>query len=226
MARPLTDKRYLYPEETAGTVTDYIYHGRALATLPTPPSGITLTNSSPSIGWIRLEIEPGTLGVSSWNGKVEFSGDTEFTIFVDIVAMADRFKIVPSCCTGNRNIMWFNRFGGYQNWNFDVKRTDSINLQGEEVTFEDDLDLVSASVGKVYPGEAIDTLMGNKNHIDVVSRMKYALRHWLYNSTTGDFDTPIKMIRESFDKYNNGRGNRFFDFGFKYLKRREEVQRG
>jgi len=225
MARPLTDKRYLYPEETAGTVTDYIYHGRALATLPTPPTGITLTNSNPSVGWIRVQITPSTLVASSWSGVVDV-GDQTFTIYVNTVAMADRFKIVPSCCTGNRNIMWFNRFGGYQNWNFDVKRTDSINIQGEEVTFEDDLDLVSASVGKVYPGEAIDVLMGNKNHIDVVSRMKYALRHWLYNSTTGDFDTPIKMLRESFDKYNNGRGNRFFDFGFKYLKRREEVQRG
>jgi hypothetical protein len=221
---PLTSKRYLTIAELAGTQTYYVYYGSNTISLPTVPSGITLTNNNPSAGYFRVQITSTTLGVFS-NSYVYATVDgVDYKLYFDVVGVDTRFKIVPSCCTDNRNIMWFNRYGGFQNWNFTRKRTDSINMEGTESTYENDLDITTADIGKVYPTESIDVLIG-KAHIDVVSKLKYSIRHYLYNDVTGAFDTQIKVVRESFDKYNNG-GNRYFDFGFKYYKQRLNVQCG
>lgn len=218
---PLTNKRYQGIAELAGTITYYVYYGSNTISLPTVPSGITLTNNNPSAGFFRVQIVATTLGVFSNS----YTYATGYKLYFDIVSIANRFKIVPSCCTDNRNIMWLNRYGGFQNWNFTLKRTDSIDAEGSEVNYESDLDLITADIGKIYPSESIDCLL-NKNYINVVSKLKYSIRHYLYNTTDEGFTTQVKVIRESFDKYDNGRGNRFFNFGFKYYKQRLEVQCG
>ena len=217
----ITSKRYLTIAELAGTLTYYVYYGSETISLPSVPSGITLTDATPSAGYFRVQITSTTLGVFS-NSYVYATVDgVDYKLYFDVVGIDTRFKIVPACC--DRNIAWFNRYGGFQNWAFSRKRTDGINIEGDEGIFENDLTLTTSDVGKVYPVESIDVLIG-KNHIDVVSKLKYSIRHYLYNDTTGAFDTQIKVVRESFDKYNNV--NRYFDFGFQYYKERLQVQCG
>lgn len=215
----ITSKRYLTIAELAGTLTYYVYYGSETISLPTVPSGITLTDATPSAGYFRVQITSTTLGVFS-NSYVYATVDgVDYKLYFDVVSIDTRFKIVPACC--DRNIAWFNRYGGFQNWAFSRKRTDGIEIEGDEGIFENDLTLTTSDIGKVYPVESIDVLIG-KNHIDVVSKLKYSIRHYLYNDVTGAFDTQIKVVRESFDKYNNV--NRYFDFGFKYYKERLNVQ--
>lgn len=220
----ITSKRYLTIAELAGTLTYYVYYGSETISLPTVPSGITLTDNNPSAGYFRVQIVSTTLGVFSNSYTYATIDGIDYKLYFDVVSMDTRFKIVPSCCTDNRNIMWFNRYGGFQNWNFTRKRTDSISIEGDEGIFNNDLNLTTSDVGKVYPMETIEALIG-KAHIDCVNKLKYSIRHYLYNETTGAFDTQIKVVRESFDKYNNG-GNRYFDFGFQYYKQRLPVQCG
>jgi len=220
----ITNKRFLTIAELAGTLTYYVYYGSETISLPTVPSGITLTDATPSAGYFRVQITSTTLGVFSNSYTYATVYGVDYKLYFDVVSIDTRFKIVSTCCTDNRNIMWFNRYGGFQNWNFTRKRTDSVAIEGDEGIFNNDLDLTTSDVGKVYPTESIDVLIG-KAHIDCVSKLKYSIRHYLYNEETGAFDTQIKVVRESFDKYNNG-GNRYFDFGFKYYKQRLEVQCG
>ena len=217
----ITNKRFLTIAELAGTLTYYVYYGSETISLPTVPSGITLTDANPSAGYFRVQITSTTLGVFSNSYTYATVSGVNYKLYFDVVSIDTRFKIVPSCCTDNRNIAWFNRYGGFQNWNFVKKRTDGIEIEGNESVFENDLTLTTSDVGKVYPVESIDVLIG-KSHIDVVSKLKYSIRHYLYNSETDAFDTQIKVVRESFDKYNNV--NRYFDFGFKYYKERLNVQ--
>ena len=217
----ITSKRYLTIAELAGTLTYYVYYGSETISLPSVPSGITLTDATPSAGYFRVQITSTTLGVFSNSYVYATIDGVDYKLYFDVVGIDTRFKIVPACC--DRNIAWFNRYGGFQNWNFSRKRTDGINIEGDEGTFENDLTLTTSDIGKVYPVESIDVLIG-KNHIDVVSKLKYSIRHYLYNDETGAFDTQIKVVRESFDKYNNV--NRYFDFGFQYYKERLNVQCG
>lgn len=178
---------------------------------PTVPSWITISdNTTDNI--ITFTFTSPTTGEY---GAYDFKA---FSLYITVVAA--QYIEIPSCCTGNLNIAWLNRLGGWQNWNFLKKRTFTVDV-GTGTTFEtSDNIMYYSGIAGVYEGEEVVADVFSKDWYDVLATLKYSIQAFAYNEDTLAFDIPIILDLESFSKYSNNGGNKItFSFKFRYAEK-------
>jgi hypothetical protein len=195
---------------TGSTQLHYVYYGDNTISIPTEPTGVTFTDDTPSAGWLKIQVNGTT---ASTSGALDF---TAFDLYITVVALASSVESVPHCCTDALPITWFNQIGGWQSWGFRKKRTFTIEI-GDQVaqTFVSGLIKKYADIGDVYEGEIIDFEIFSRTHIETISKMRYSIQCFTYGAT--NFDTPILIERQSFDKYNNHAQQKKNNISFRFI---------
>ena len=207
----LTDKYVSIQLETpTGYWVTTIPYDTETISIPTVPAWISIVNDTVS-KILTITFTPTAAGSY---GAYDF---TAFDLYVSVVANTSFYTTIDACCTGEPlNIAWLNRLGGWQNFNFNFKRSYEIR-GGQAKTFVNDLTTKYADVNDVYNAIDVDAEMLNRNQINYVSTLLYSVQAFLYNSDTAAFDIPILIDRQSFTKYDRyGITQMQFPFPFQF----------
>lgn len=198
--------------KSGSTQSFYIYYGDNSITIPSAPTGVTFTDDNPTDDWLRIQVNGSTASDST-------SDFVAFSLVIDVVPLASSVVEIPTCCDENAiSICWLNQIGGWQSWTFRRVRTYSIEVGDISAqTFVSGLTKKYASIGDVYEGESVSFQVTSKAQIDALATLKYSIQAFVYNSETEEFDIPILLNRESFNKYSNGLRDKVFDFSFKFI---------
>ena len=206
----LTDKRL---KITSGTTqTHYIYFGDNTYSIPAAGTGVTFTDNNPSANWVRIQVN----GTTASDATYDFG---DINVYVDVITLSTSVTSVTTCCdTDTLYLAWFNRWGGWQSWAFRRKRTFTIEIGSEAAqTYVSGITKKYASMGDVYEGEIVEFEIIDRDQIDSISRMLYSLQVFAWNSTTEEFDIPVLIDRQSFNKYSNSPREKVVKMSFKFI---------
>lgn len=185
-----------------------IPYDTATISIPTLPAWITATDDGTN-KILTLEFEPTVASETSYD-----FGD--FTVYVSVVSTTTMFPSIEACCTDSLNIGWFNRLGGWQNWNFACKRMYQIEGENSK-TFVNDITLKYSDINDVFQAVEVMADVFNRKQLDYISTLSYSIQAYLFNSATSEFDIPILIDRKSVTKYDKyGLGEKQFPFPFQF----------
>lgn len=207
----LTNKRLVITNATSQT--HYVYYGDNTISIPAAPTGVTYTDSNPSAGWLRIVVNGTT---ASTSGPHAF---TAFNLYITVVAVASSVESVTTCCDSDTlYLAWLNREGGWQSWAFRRKRTFTIEIGDQQAqTYVSGVTKRYASMGDVYEGEIVEFEIVQRRYIDVIARMLYSPQVYAWNSDTEEFDIPVLIDRQSFNKYSNKPQEKLVSMSFKFI---------
>jgi len=206
----LTDKRL---KITSGsTQTHYIYFGNNSYTIPAAGTGVTFTDNNPSADWVRIQVN----GTTASDATYDFG---DINVYVDVVPLSSSVTSVTTCCdTDTLYLAWFNRYGGWQSWAFRRKRTFTVEIGSEAAqTYVSGITKKYADIGDVYEGEIVEFEIIDRNHIDTISKMLYSVQVFAWNDVTDEFDIPVLIDRQSFNKYSNSPREKVVKMSFKFI---------
>lgn len=215
----LTDKRLVIT--SGSTQTHYVFYGDNSITVPSAGTGVTFTNNNPSAGWVRIQVNGSTASTDDYDFVA-------FTLYITVVALSASVASVTTCCdTDTLYLAWLNREGGWQSWAFRRKRTFTIEIGDRQAqTFVTGLTKKYANMGDVYEGEVVEFEIINRSYIDVISKMMYSPQVFAWNTATSEFDIPVLIDRQVFNKYDNVPSNKVVNFSFKFIyAKRLAIQR-
>jgi len=69
----------------------------------------------------------------------------------------------------------------------------------------------------VYEGEIVEFEIIDRNHIDTISKMLYSVQVFAWNDVTDEFDVPVLIDRQSFNKYSNSPREKVVKMSFKFI---------
>lgn len=192
----LTNKTF----EICGQWSASLYYGSEvsinIATLPAWISGSLDTVNKV----VSLDFDPTGITAGTYTYDL-----TAFTITVNVYDSC--FTSLPACCTNSVEVRWLNRFGGWQNMQFDYVRGFDVRVEGAR-TFKTNDVVRYQSMGTVYEGErlAIDVL--NRSQYDYLIGIKYAIQAFIGS-------VPIKIDQASFPKYDQN--TRIYEIAFTFI---------
>lgn len=185
-----------------------IPYDTATISIPTLPAWITATDDGTN-KILTLEFEPTVASETSYDFDA-------FTVYVSVVSTTTMFPSIEACCTDSLNIGWFNRLGGWQNWNFACKRMYQIEGENSK-TFVNDITLKYSDINDVFQAVEVMADVFNRKQLDYISTLSYSIQAYLFNSATSEFDIPILIDRKSVTKYDKyGLGEKQFPFPFQF----------
>lgn len=145
----------------------------------------------------------------------EFAGGNEVIWTIILNVLVDRYNVFQNCC-GDRNIVWLNIYGGWQNYIFTGIKTFQIE-GGKDNQFKTSGYVAKYSeISGVYDGELLTTGDIPKSHVDILDGLKAkSIQAFLFNEDTQAWDIPILIDRGSYTKYKSR--DKFFEVRVKFI---------
>lgn len=143
------------------------------------------------------------------------SGGELITWTIILNVLVDRYNVFQNCC-GDRNIVWLNIQGGWQNYIFTGIKT--LQIEGGKDNQFKTSDYVAkySEISGVYDGELLTTGDIPKSHVDILDGLKSkSIQAFLFNDVTQAWDIPILIDRGSYTKYKSN--DKFFKVRVKFI---------
>lgn len=152
-----------------------------------------------------------TYQVEAWNLITRaFIGYATLTLIV-----GETFNNIENCCSDtDTNIVWFNRQGGWQNYIFNQRFDNSVEV-GKSSTFINNGIVKYADRGRVYNSKTVYITGLSKTEIDYLDTLRYCIQAYEFNKTTLVF-SPILLESVNFNKYNSKENMYEINLTYKY----------
>lgn len=145
----------------------------------------------------------------------ELVGGEIITWRIIINTIPEKQKLYENCCDKQRNLVWLNIQGGWQNYIFTGVKTIEVKL-GSDSTFKTNELVKKLSQRKeVYNGEIITTGDIPKSHVDILDSLQYSIQAFLLNEETNLWDIPIIVDSNSFTKYKSN--DKLFEVKIRFI---------
>ena len=164
------------------------------------------------------EITPILNGTYTYDVDV-YSSDEPTLVGTGVITLnvADIYNNVTNCCSDtDTNIVWVNRQGGRQNYIFN-QRFDNLVEVGKASTFINNGIIKYSDRGRVYNSKVVYVTGLTKTEIDYLDTLRYSIQAWEFNPSTLEF-TPILLESSNFNKYNSKENMYEFSLTYKYAR--------
>ena len=133
------------------------------------------------------------------------------------LVVAETFNNIDNCCSDtDTNIVWYNRQGGWQNYIFNQRFDNSVEV-GKASTFINNGIIKYADRGRVYNSKTVYITGLTKTEIDYLDTLRYSIQAYEFDATTSTF-TPILLDSSNFNKYNSKENMYEFNLTYKYAQ--------
>lgn len=162
------------------------------------------------------EITPPLAGTYTYTINVYSSDGFTFYAFGTLtLIVGETFNNINNCCSDNdTNIVWFNRQGGWQNYIFNQRFDNSVEV-GKSSTFINNGIVKYADRGRVYNSKTVYITGLSKTEIDYLDTLRYCIQAYEFNKTTLVF-SPILLESVNFNKYNSKENMYEINLTYKY----------
>lgn len=152
-----------------------------------------------------------TYQVEVWNVATN-----TFVEFATLTVIAqETFNNIDNCCSDNdTNIVWYNRQGGWQNYIFNQRFDNSVEV-GKASTFINNGIVKFSDRGRVYNSKTVYITGLSKTEIDYLDTLRYCIQAYEFNKTTLVF-SPILLESVNFNKYNSKENMYEINLTYKY----------
>jgi len=162
------------------------------------------------------EITPPLNGTYTYNANV-YSSDEPTLVGTAVITLIveDSYTNIDNCCSDeNTNIVWFNRQGGWQNYIFNQRFDNAVEV-GKASTFINNGVIKYADRGRVYNSKTVYITGLTKTEIDYLDTLRYAIQAYEFTASTSTF-TPILLDSVNFNKYNSKENMYEVSLNYKY----------
>lgn len=162
------------------------------------------------------QITPPISSIFTYNVDVYLSDEPTFLeTAVITLLVADIYNNISNCCSDtDTNIVWFNRQGGWQNYIFNQRFDNAVEV-GKASTFINNGIVKYADRGRVYNSKTVYITGLTKTEIDYLDTLRYSIQAYEFNPITLAF-TPILLDSTNFNKYNSKENMYEFNLTYKY----------